>query len=406
MIDSLLQSKGNPRVCMFTEPMWGVPAHLFLPFASVYMIALGLTETTIGLVATVSLVLQVFFSLLGGPLTDKYGRRRTTFISDIISWTIPTLLWAIAQNATWFYVAALINSVLRVPMTSWTCLFIEDAPRNRVVHFWTWVYIANIFAGFVAPLAGLMIDRWALIPTMRAIYGFAFLSMTAKFVILFIVSHETRQGSVRLRETADRSLWALVRESTSIVRKVFTTPGTLAAIAVLSVKAIYTTVRGTFFAVLLTEGLAFGPEEIGWFPALRSLVMLAFYFTLMSRLRRERFVWALILGFSTLIVSVLLLAVAPERGVALVVVSTVIEALGAALLAPYVEGFVYAVIDAHERARILAVVNTFVLAVASPFGWIAGTLSERAKIYPFLLIAVLMSIAVIYLVTRNPERGR
>lgn len=406
MIASLRESRGNPRACMFTEPMWGLSAQLFLPFASVYMIALGLTESTIGLIATVGLFVQVFFSLFGGPLTDKYGRRPTTLVSDIVSWSIPTLLWAVAQNATWFYVAALFNAAMRVPTTSWTCLFIEDAPKNRVVHFWAWIYIANILAGFVAPLAGLMIDRWELIPTMRAIYGFAFVTMTAKFVILGAVSKETRQGEVRLKETADQSLWQVARESTRIIGRVFTTPGTLTAIAVLAVNAIYMTVRGTFFAVLLTEGLGFGAEEIGWFPAVRSLVMLVFYFTIMSRLRQERYVWALVVGFVSLIVSVGLLIVAPERGIAIIVISTVIEAVGAAILAPYIEGFIYAVVDAHERARILAVVNAFVLAVASPFGWIAGTLSERGKTYPFILIAALLALVVVFLVVRNPERKR
>jgi DHA1 family tetracycline resistance protein-like MFS transporter len=406
MVASLIHAQGNPRACMYTEPLWGIPFNLYAPFASVYMLALGLSDATIGAIASVGLALQMITSLLGGPITDKLGRKRTTFIFDTISWSIPAVIWAAAQNATWFYVAAIVNSLLRITMTSWTCLFVEDAPSNKVVHYWAWVHIAGILAGLVTPVAGLLIDRFTLIPTMRAIYAFAAISMTAKFVILNMTATETRQGRVRLDQTADRSLFSLVAESTRIVRSVFTTRGTLAAMVVLLSHAIYTIVRGTFFAVLLTEGLAFEPAEIGWFPALRSIVMLLFIFLVIPRLRHDRHVVYVIFGFLLTIGGTVVLVLAPTRGLIAVICATIVEAAGAAILAPYGEGFVTAVVDPAERARILSVINTVVLAVSSPFGWIAGILSESGKSLPFVLIIGLLTLSVLFLLVRNPERRR
>ena len=140
---------------MLTEPMWGIPYNLYAAYASVYMLALGLSERTIGSVAALGLAFQVAFSLIGGPLTDKYGRKRTTLIFDVLAWSIPTLLWTFARNARWFYLAAFFSAIVRIPMTSWTCLFIEDAPKDRVVHYWAWVHIAGIVAGVVTPVAGM-----------------------------------------------------------------------------------------------------------------------------------------------------------------------------------------------------------------------------------------------------------
>ncbi|MFW5689785.1 MAG: MFS transporter [Spirochaetota bacterium] len=404
LVQSLLEARGNPRAGMYTEPLWGIPFNLYAPFASVYMLALGLSERSIGLIATVGLGLQIITTLLGGPITDKLGRKRATFIFDTISWSIPTLLWALARDATWFYLAALFNSMLRITMTSWTCLFIEDAPSNKVVHFWTWVHVAGILAGFVTPIAGLLIERFELIPTMRVIYGFAFVSMTAKFIILNVIATETRQGAVRLRETQDSSLFALVGELVRDIPRVFRSPGTVIAIILLAVNAIYVTIRGTFFSVLLAEGLAFTPREIGIFPAIRSFIILGIFFLVIPRLHQERHVGYLSAGISLTVLSLLLLVVAPVRGIWIVTASTVIEAVGAALLAPYLEGFVTAIVDPHHRARVLAVANTFVLAVATPFGWIAGVLSEAQKWLPFALVAAILTVALGMLLLLNPER--
>jgi DHA1 family tetracycline resistance protein-like MFS transporter len=403
MLESLITARGNPRAAMYTEPLWGIPFNLYVPFASVYMLALGLTDATIGAIASVGLALQMVFSLLGGPITDKLGRKRTTFIFDTISWSIPALIWAAAQNAAWFYIAAIVNSLLRITMTSWTCLFIEDAPRDKVVHYWAWVHIAGILAGLVTPIAGLLIDRFTLVPTMRAIYLFAAISMTAKFIILNTTATETYRGKIRRAETADRSLLSLVAESLKILRLVFTTRGTLAATVVLLAQAIYTTVRGTFFAVLLTERLEFAPGEIGWFPALRSVVILLFIFVVIPRLRQDRHIGYLVTGLLLTVAGMVILVIAPVHGFIVVVVSTLVEAGGAAILAPYGESFVTAAVDPAERARILSVINTIVLAVSSPFGWISGLLSEAAKRLPFIMIIAILLLTALFLVVRNPE---
>lgn len=405
LIDSIIHVRGNPRAAMYTEPMWAIPFNLYAPFASVYMLALGVSERSIGLLATIGLALQIVTSILSGPITDKLGRKRATFIFDTISWSIPTILWAVAQSEVWFYLAAIVNSLMKITVTSWTCLFIEDAERGKVVHFWTWVHIAGILAGFVTPLAGLLIERFELIPMMRLFYGFAFVSMTAKFIILNRVATETRQGEVRLAETATTPMARLVGESVRDVPSLLKTRGTVLVIVIMAVHAIYATIRNAFFSVLLSEGLQLTAAEIGIFPALRSAVILLLFFIVIPKLHQEQHVRYLVVGLLLTVVSLVLLVIAPVRGIAMVALSTLVEAFGAALLAPYIEGFVTATVDAYHRARILAVANTVVLAVASPFGWIAGVLSERGKALPFGLATIVLLIGLIVMVVFNPERA-
>ncbi len=54
------------RGAVFTEPLWGIPYNLYAPYVSVYMLALGLTDSQIGLIASIGLVCQIFWTLLSG----------------------------------------------------------------------------------------------------------------------------------------------------------------------------------------------------------------------------------------------------------------------------------------------------------------------------------------------------
>jgi len=72
----------------------GHPFNLYAPYVSIYMIALGLPDKQIGLIVSISWGFQIFLALLSGVVTDKLGRRRTTLIFDILSWSVPSLISA------------------------------------------------------------------------------------------------------------------------------------------------------------------------------------------------------------------------------------------------------------------------------------------------------------------------
>ncbi len=55
---TLRSLKGNQRACVVTEPLWSIPNNLFLPFASIYMAAIGLQDTQIGMVASLGLATE------------------------------------------------------------------------------------------------------------------------------------------------------------------------------------------------------------------------------------------------------------------------------------------------------------------------------------------------------------
>ena len=165
------------------------------------MLALGLTDKQIGLIVSISWGFQIILALFSGAITDKLGRRRTTLIFDILSWSLPALISAISQNFWYFLAAGVINSIWRITHNSWTCLLVEDADQGQLIDIYTWIYIANQLVGFVAPLAGILIGVFSLIPTVRGLYLFAAVMFTVKAIVTYRMTQETGQGKIRMHET-------------------------------------------------------------------------------------------------------------------------------------------------------------------------------------------------------------
>jgi len=392
LITTLKSLRGNPRGCVYTEPIWGIPYNLYIPYVSIYMVALGLTDKQIGLIVSISWGLQVIFALLSGVITDKLGRRRTTLIFDLISWTVPSLISAISQNFWYFLIAGVINSVWRVTHNSWSCLLVEDADKDQLVDIYTWIYIATTISGFVAPIAGLLIGAFSLIPTVRGLYIFAAIMFTVKAFITYRMTTETQQGIIRMHETSQQSIFSALGEYQGIFQTILRTPQTLYTAGIMLIISISTVISGSFWGIIVTEKLHIPNENLALFPFIRSVVILIFFFVVMPRLNRMHFKLPMTIGFLGFVVSQLILITAPDQSYAFLIVSVFLEACCFAAVSPLVDKMVAVTVDPNERARIQSILYVGIILITSPFGWIAGTLSSIDKSFPFILNIVLFVI--------------
>jgi MFS family permease len=369
--------------------MWGIPFNLVLPYASVYMLALGMNDLQVGMIASLGAVVQIFFALISGALTDKFGRRLTTAVSDLLSWGIPAFIWAIAQDIRYFILAAIFNAMWRIPANAWTCLLVEDAEEDKLVHIWTWIYIAGLLSAFFAPLAGVLISVIDLIPAVRIMYFLAFILMTAKSWVLYRYSTETKQGQIRMDETRDQRFFSLLSGYWEVFKIILRTPKTLIALGIMTVIGIFLLVNNTFWAIIVTERHAIPPEHIAIYPFAKSVLLLVLYFILVPRLNVRKFRAPMLAGYLGLIISQIILVSMPPGNYWLLLVSVLVEGLSLAMYRPLHDSLVIISIDKVERARINAIMAVIVITLTSPFGWIAGQLSEINRIYPFILNMIL-----------------
>lgn len=396
LIQTLRNLRGNVRGVVYTEPMWGIPYNLYAPYVSVYMLALGLTDVQIGLLASIGLVGQIFWTLVSGAITDKFGRKRTTFITDIIAWSIPCLIWAVAQDFTYFLVAALVNSIWRITHNSWLCLVTEDTDPDILVDVWSLIYMSGLLAAFFAPLTSLLIATFTLVPTMRALYLFAFVMMTAKFIVMNGMVTETTQGIERMHATRQASLFTIVGQLWGVFRQVLHAPATLVTGGLMVIFGIATLIQTTFWSVLVTERLEVAPQYLAIYAAARSAAMLLFYFTVIPRLRMSEPYKPMAFGFAGLTLSWLLLVGMPPQSYLLLLVATVLEGCSIATANPMLSKLIAVTVAPKERAQINTLLYLAVMICTSPFGVIAGEMSAVNYNLPFML-NILLALAGIVL---------
>jgi DHA1 family tetracycline resistance protein-like MFS transporter len=406
LFSALKHLKGNARGCVYTEPLWGIPFNLYAPYVSVYMLSFGLTDASIGLIISISLVFQFMFSLLSGAITDKLGRRRTTFIFDMISWSIPCLIYAVAHNFAFFLAAALVNSMWRITMNSWSCLLVEDTDSKQLLDIYTWIYISGLLVGFVSPLAGLLIKTYSLVPTMRALYLFAFVMYTLKFVVMNEMVTETKHGLIRMEETKHQSLFSLLSEYRDVFKQILRAPHTLYTIGIMLALSACQTVNGTFWSILVTKKLMIPAQDLAIYPFFRSAVMLIFYFFVMPRIKEMKFRNPMLIGAAGFLFSQALLITIPQQSYWLLGVSTLLDAVSLSTVSILIDRMVAITVDAKERARILAIIYVMVISFTSPFGWIAGLLSEVNRNLPFIMNMVIITFGgvLVFLAARHADQ--
>lgn len=399
LIATLHQVKGNARSCLFTEPLWGIPYNLYAPFITLYMYALGVKDQQIGLILTIGMVLQVFTAAMGGIVTDKFGRRKVTFFIDLIAWSIPTLIWMLAQNFWWFLAAAIFNSLWHITNTSWQCLLVEDTPPQLLVNIYTWVNIAGLLAVFFAPISTLLVDRYSLVPTVRVLYFLAFALMTAKFVILYFWSTETHQGIKRMAETKHQSLLSLLLGYQKVFGKVIRSREMRLALVISVILNITSISITNFFALYITLDVGIPEKFVALFPIGRAVIMLLFMFILQPLTNRLHYRSVFLAGFGIYLASHVFLLLSRPDNQLLVIAYTLLEAVAFALVVPRRDALGAVFYDKEDRARVMSLIYVIMIAVSSPFGSILGYLSALDRRLPFALNMLLFLILAVVVAT-------
>ena len=395
LIQVLADNKGNPRTLALIEPLWGIPYNLISPFATLYMYTQGITDVQIGLILSITMVAQVLLSFFGGILSDKLGRKFTTMMGDFFGWTLACLVWAVSNNFWLFLAAALLNCFEQINQTAWYCLLIEDAHPKDLVGIYTWVNIGGLVAIFFAPLSGLFVSSYSIVPVVRVLYILFALTMLTKTLITFRFCHETRQGKIRRAETKGVSILHMLEEYRQLIPGLLKNKSVLKAVAVSVILYITNMVSTNFFGLYVTQRLGLSENFLALFPILNAAVMLIFMVGFQHRMNATKFRIPLWVGLALYAAAALVLILSPANSLGFVLLYVFLAAVAAALVNPRKDALLQLNITPQERARINALIIAATIALSSPFGYLAGWLSSMDRRLPFAFTLLLFITAML-----------
>lgn len=405
LFDTLSTIRGNPRVCVLIEPLWGIPHSLIAPFTAVYMRALGVDDLQIGFALSAAMLTQVLCAFFGGIITDKLGRKATTMLGDFIGWVLPCAIWAGAQNY-WFFLAAMVlNSFEQVNQTAWVCLLVEDAEEKHILNMWNWIMIAGLIAVFFSPISGALIRSYSLVPVMRVLYAVFSLFMLVKCYITLRYTTETEQGRVRRKESRGENPLRMALSYRRLLPLIFRDEGTLRVLAVMVVLSITGIVSQNFYSLYATAGLGIPENYLAYFPIIRAVVMLLFFFVIQHRLEKYRTKKPMKLGLVLFMLCQAIMIFSPKGLPVMLVFYTLLEAVAFGIVFPRKELMSAVFVNKQERARIIALLTTITIAIAMPFGGITGALSKLDGRLPFVLSFVCFLFLYFVISTMKKDPG-
>jgi hypothetical protein len=177
-----------------------------------------------------------------------------------------------------------------------------------------------------------------------------------------------------------------------------TSKGTIFAIIISILVEIAAMLGSTFWQIIVSRRIGVPDTLLPIFPMAKSIIAIALFFTLITHIRQTRLKWPLYGGFVSSIIGCLLLISVKSTnfwGYLILSVSLIFEALGGAVLATLRESLVAIHVDPAERSNILALLQTTVMLVSVPFGYIGGLLSDISRVLPFVLTIGLLLLGIL-----------
>jgi MFS family permease len=379
---------GNARACIAVEPLWAFFGPMVTYFMPLYQKQLGLDEIQMGLVNSIAVASGLFFYAFAAPITNKLGRRKTSLVFDLISWSFSMIVWALSRNFVWFVVAAVSNSVVRIVIVSWNLLISEDADDRQRTTIFSWINVIGTFGGFATFAGGMIIERFGVIPSMRGIFGAGCAIMTLMFILRYFGTKETAVGEYLKEKTRDKSLFALVGQQLPKAGLALRDPFFVKMTGMYFIGNAVLSID--FFRILyLKEQKLLSSFVISAVPALSAIASIIVFFFILPRQKKLRNQDHLANSFLMCMAAQILFILMPKGSALSVVLIFPSLQVSFALLQTFRDTVFMNGTEAEHKSERFSLIQGLMMLLCIPMGWLAGLLYSISPQYPFILAACL-----------------
>ena len=375
------------------EPFWSIFGVVIIFYLPLYMKELGLLEVQMGIINTTGLFIAFIWHLFAAPITNRLGRKKTVFIFDLIAWTIPMFIWAVAQNFWYFLIAAVINATVRVVYIAWFCLVIEDTPFQKRSRVFGILYIINAVAGMLMPVMGYFIARYGTVSSMRVVYSAGMISMTLMFIIRNRLVSETKAGKELMKRHSSISILQSMKNYLDIILRTRKNKKIILLIMIYITTNLIISIN-FFFVLYLRDKLYFSEKIIFVIPGVSAAINIFLYIFILPRVRKFSEEKILTAGFSIATLGALLFLLIPKSNILFLLITTSILAIGFFVMQTFRDSVLMNSLGEHEKADVYSAVQTLTVLVCIPSGYLSGLAYSIDPILPFIAILTLFVISV------------
>ena len=397
---------GNARVIVLTEGASGIAFGWYSFYLPLYMIALGISEVQVGLLASVMMASRVLGTFCGGYFADRFGRKRVLVVMDIICWGIPLALYAIADNPWYFVAGRFINGLVYLVLPSFDCLLVEDVRLEKRQAVFGAMQFLMAADRLLAPIAGLMIARWGMVTGGRVIMSVAAVVAVLTSLARQLLLRETNMGRQRISQTAAMPWRQVLREYAASVRALVDSRPALACLSVRYVAACATAAITTYATIYMVDphGLDLAESLISILPFISALVTMALLTLAVHRLRPEHEQNNLLLGMLSGLTASIVLLIAPQTGLLAPILWAMLSALATGLFQPAIQSHWANAVPDSDRAQVYSATTAFESLLVLPIAPLAGWLYTQEPRWTFVLGLTLQALCLALILARRRRR--
>jgi len=400
---------GNARVIVVTEGISGIAFAWYGFYLPLYMVALGVSELQVGLLASVMMASRMLATFLGGYFADRFGRKRVLVITDIICWGIPLALYAIADNPWYFVIGRFVNGLVYLVLPSFDCLFVEDVPLEKRQFVFGAMRFLMASDAFFVPIAGLIVARWGMVAGGRAIMAIAALVAVIISLSRGLLLRETSMGRQRMAETAKMPLNEILAQYCASIGALFRSRSALHCLAVRYAAVCGAAAISTYATIYMADGRGLGLSEslISVLPFVSAVVTVVLLTAAVHRLHPEHEQGNLWLGMAISASGTIALLIAPHGGLVAPVVWAVCSALATGLFQPAIQSRWANVVPDADRAQAYSLGTALESLLVLPFAPLAGWLYTSSPRWAFALgLALQLGCLALIVLGRREARDR
>lgn len=400
IVQSFLLLKGNTRLSVMFEPLWGIPFTIYNFYLSLYLKEMGVSEQQFGGIIAAGLLSAAFFSLFGGIITDYLGRKKTTFIFDFIAWPIAIFIYLISRSYLLFIVATVVNNTVKIVAVSWFLMIVEDADSEQRKSAFNLVNLINISLGIFTPIAGIFVANLGIIRAERMFLIFAIISMTVMIVFRNRKYTETKIGLQILEEHKGKKLSELLKKGLfrGAVGQVFRKKR-LRMVFLLEILFKLTLPLGAFnslyFIPYMTECVGIDKANASSLGGVYAGVMLIVFLVINPMLKERHISASILTGLTLQGVALIGITLISNGSLFFAILAVGLYALGYGIFIPFLNALFADVSDGKERAGYYSLAYTITSVLGAALGAASGFIYALDPRFIFYLTVFLIALCIL-----------
>ncbi len=396
----IMRLEGNARVCIAFHPLWGIPYTIYFFYLSLYMKAHGVTDSQLGFLMVVGAAASIVFSIAAAPLVDNLGRKKSTFIFDLLSSALPPFIYAISGSFWVSLIAIILTNANKVMSVAYYLVMIEDADdKQRLVAF-NLFNIITIAAGIFIPVAGIFVERFGLVKTERFFLIFSGISMTSLIIVRNYFLKETTAGTeiLKNKKSTRFSIKGAVKPYANSYKYLTTHPVALVTVianVIFYVYYIVGTNNSLYFAPYFIDGLKLEPAVISVLGAFYSAGMLFAMIVINPLMQKVNIFISLIVGAIVNIAGLVLLVVIPGKSLVAAIAAVVLTSVGFGILKSVIDAALAITTEGKARAGIYSISNLLSSVLGMLAAGIIGILYPGNPASVYIMSAIMLFVVIV-----------